>query len=176
LDVFTLRHSVCSFFCFGSLAVDPVGGALNYVIALLLPPIIALSPVQFLFCAVLTLHCLRQPISAGITDFLAWLAWLARLTRSYRPPRSPSSTQPSPCIRDSEHTSPARVWFPVPLPPSLLFCLSPSLFGDTSWSWRCARRGRRQPQLASTTVFATAAERSSPRPRPPRRRRRRRSI
>jgi hypothetical protein len=28
-----------SFFCFGSLAVDPVGGALNYVIALLLPPI-----------------------------------------------------------------------------------------------------------------------------------------
>jgi hypothetical protein len=39
LDLFTLRHSVCSFFCFGSLAVDPVGGALNYVIALLLPPI-----------------------------------------------------------------------------------------------------------------------------------------
>jgi hypothetical protein len=36
LDLFTLRHSVCSFFCFGSLAVDPVGGALNYVIALLL--------------------------------------------------------------------------------------------------------------------------------------------
>jgi hypothetical protein len=41
LDLFTLRHSVCSFFCFGSLAVDPVGGALNYVIALLLPPIIS---------------------------------------------------------------------------------------------------------------------------------------
>jgi hypothetical protein len=40
LDLFTLRHSVCSFFCFGSLAVDPVGGALNYVIALLLPPIL----------------------------------------------------------------------------------------------------------------------------------------
>jgi hypothetical protein len=39
LDLFTLRHSVCSFFCFGSLVVDPVGGALNYVIALLLPPI-----------------------------------------------------------------------------------------------------------------------------------------
>jgi hypothetical protein len=38
LDLFTLRHRVCSFFCFGSLAVDPVGGALNYVIALLLPP------------------------------------------------------------------------------------------------------------------------------------------
>jgi hypothetical protein len=39
LDLFTLRHSVCSFFCSGSLAVDPVDGALNYVIALLLPPI-----------------------------------------------------------------------------------------------------------------------------------------
>jgi hypothetical protein len=37
LDLFTLRHSICSFFCSGSLAVDPVGGALNYVMALLLP-------------------------------------------------------------------------------------------------------------------------------------------
>jgi hypothetical protein len=40
LDLFTLRHSVCYFFCFGSLTVDPVDGTLNYVIALLLSPII----------------------------------------------------------------------------------------------------------------------------------------
>jgi hypothetical protein len=39
LDLFTLRHSVCYFFCSGSLAVDPVDGTLNYVIALLLSPI-----------------------------------------------------------------------------------------------------------------------------------------
>jgi hypothetical protein len=38
LDLFTLRHSVCYFFCSGSLAVDPVDGTLNYVIALLLSP------------------------------------------------------------------------------------------------------------------------------------------
>jgi fructose-1,6-bisphosphatase/inositol monophosphatase family enzyme len=39
LDLFTLRHSVCYFFCSGSLAVDPVDGTLNYIIALLLSPI-----------------------------------------------------------------------------------------------------------------------------------------
>jgi hypothetical protein len=39
LDLFTLRHSVCYFFCSGSLAVDPVDGTLNFVIALLLSPI-----------------------------------------------------------------------------------------------------------------------------------------
>jgi hypothetical protein len=39
LDLFTLRHSVCYFFCSGSLAIDPVDGTLNYVIALLLSPI-----------------------------------------------------------------------------------------------------------------------------------------
>jgi hypothetical protein len=39
LDLFTLRHSVCYFFCSGSLAVDPVDGTLNDVIALLLSPI-----------------------------------------------------------------------------------------------------------------------------------------
>jgi hypothetical protein len=39
LDLFTLRHSVCYFFCSESLAIDPVDGTLNYVIALLLSPI-----------------------------------------------------------------------------------------------------------------------------------------
>jgi hypothetical protein len=63
LDLFTLRHSVCSFFCFGSLAVDPVGGALNYVIALLLPPI---------------------PIGRGIEQLPAWLAWGVPLV--HKPP------------------------------------------------------------------------------------------
>jgi hypothetical protein len=44
LDLITLRHSVCYFFCSGSLAVDPVDGALNYVIALLLSPIAQNQP------------------------------------------------------------------------------------------------------------------------------------
>jgi hypothetical protein len=50
LDLFTLRHRICSFFCFGSLAVDPVGGALNYVIALLLPPILWVVRICSFYC------------------------------------------------------------------------------------------------------------------------------
>jgi hypothetical protein len=43
LGLFTLRHSVFFFFCSGSSAVDPVDGTLNYVIALLLYPIVPTS-------------------------------------------------------------------------------------------------------------------------------------
>jgi hypothetical protein len=36
----TFSPCVCYFFCSGSLAIDPVDGTLNYVIALLLSPIV----------------------------------------------------------------------------------------------------------------------------------------